>query len=331
MFGLLRPSYKALPSQEQKRHMAEYCNVCGSLGYRYGIASRPLVVHDLATLAWMIQGDQAQTAPFKSFNCIKGGARLQNGLTELPARQELIAALSATTISIKLEDDIEDSNSLMSRATNSLYKNAFGMAADDLARTGFDLGGLREHLERQRQVEADKERDLSVASCATGNSYAMAATAIASHTPGGIGACNASEFGRFIGQVVYVTDALRDYSSDIGRSYNPLHRGSSDSKIREQSGQQRLLALDYLFTTFQKIRLLAQGISQNLVGRWLAVEEHITGQLKLSNREVILYSSCCIPCGPCFVSCDGADCNQGIGTCICCCICAPICCKMLGQ
>ncbi|WP_428306227.1 DUF5685 family protein [Lacipirellula sp.] len=63
MFGILRPSQVRLSGPDRVAYSSTYCNVCGALAAEYGHASRLLVVHDIATLAWLLIPKSIETMP----------------------------------------------------------------------------------------------------------------------------------------------------------------------------------------------------------------------------------------------------------------------------
>ena len=50
MFGILKPQSQLLNLTQRRQHQSAYCNLCGFVGAKYGMKSRFLVVHDIATM-----------------------------------------------------------------------------------------------------------------------------------------------------------------------------------------------------------------------------------------------------------------------------------------
>lgn len=326
MFGILRPAFSALCGDEQSRYMSEYCNACASLSHAYGIMARPLVVHDIATLAWLSHGGDAMNLPFRTHNCLKGGAILQGNLRQVPKRHALIAALSAATVAIKTADDVADSSAILPRLTSFISGPIFKRAAQDLDVLGFESFQLRQALSKQTKIEESRETRLEVASLPTGECYALAAQAIAEATDRAIPRVSAAAMGRLLGQIVFIVDALRDYDCDLGRSYNPLHWFESDQENRLAAPQRREDALDFIFQKFQELRLLAEAISERVARRLASLQVSIARCLGLTKSEVTLFAACCIPCGDGAVVLEDKDLGQiWAGLCCGCCLVACFC------
>ena len=103
MFGVLKPQRKLLSESENRRHMSAYCSLCGLLSSQYGLKSRMLVVHDIATLWWLLESpSSANKEKIPVGNCLRGGAGKlkKDGVSEL---QKFLAAMSVYTIGIKVK------------------------------------------------------------------------------------------------------------------------------------------------------------------------------------------------------------------------------------
>ena len=152
MFGVLKPQRKHLSQTESRRHMSAYCSLCGLLSSQYGLKSRMLVVHDIATLWWLLEAPSSiheQKLPIG--NCVRGGAGRvrKRGVSEL---QKFLAAMSAYTIGVKVKDDLEDGSNWKTQITDWMYAGQFTKARTDLIEVGFD-------------VEPDTVRDTPIYAC----------------------------------------------------------------------------------------------------------------------------------------------------------------------
>jgi hypothetical protein len=306
--------------------MAEYCNACASLSYSYGITARPFVVHDIASLAWLSHASDVHKSPFRTYNCVKGGAILQGECRQLPKRQAIIAALSAATVGIKTADDIADSSALLPRIANFVGGTTFKRATHDLHGLGFESERLQQALATQSEVEKSWETRLEVASAPTGECYSLAARSIAEATPSAIPFDLAASIGHLLGQIVFVVDALRDYDSDLGRSYNPLHWFPTIQENRQAAVQRREDALDFIFQKFRELRSLADLASETMKGRLASLQASVARSLGLTKTEVTLFATCCIPCGDGAILVDGNDLFKvWTGLCCCCCLASCFC------
>ena len=149
MFGLLRPSSGANARTLPGSYMSVYCDLCAVLAMEYGLKARPLIVHDIASLGWLLEPQDAPSTVFPRMNCVRGGTRSVCPADRHPTpRARLLAALSCYTVAVKLRDDISDQPSWRVRALTGLYAKTFTRAHLELQRLGFPLGELEETLAR---------------------------------------------------------------------------------------------------------------------------------------------------------------------------------------
>jgi hypothetical protein len=96
MFGILRPELSGSHLASRQEYTSTYCNLCGHLRLRYGLKSRILVVHDIATLSWLLTARSTANFPLMQANCVRG-----LGQKSRPAspRWTFLAAISAHSIS----------------------------------------------------------------------------------------------------------------------------------------------------------------------------------------------------------------------------------------
>jgi hypothetical protein len=183
MFGLLRPAQDAANRRLPASYMSVYCDLCAVLSLRYGLSARPLIVHDIAALSWLLEAGRDPAVVFPRLNCVKGGTRSIPVRDRQPTdRARLAAALSCYAVGVKVRDDLADEPSWRSRALHSFYARTFAEAHHELAQLGFPLDALSSTLAHQANVERRRTSDLDVASESTGRAYAIVARQLARTT-----------------------------------------------------------------------------------------------------------------------------------------------------
>ena len=329
MFGILKPQRKLLSESENRRHMSAYCSLCGFLRSQYGLKSRMLVVHDIATLWWLLEAPSCvndQNLPIG--NCVRGGAGKlrKRGVSEL---QKFLAAMSAYTIGIKVKDDITDGSNWKTQMASWMYSDQFEKARVDLIAVGFNVEYLEQILSTQFDMERKGENDFKIASAPTSQAYALVAREIVRRCHSHFTEEQAQQVGESLGRSVYLADAIRDFTQDQGTSFNPLcieagpqnHTLPKDLKDR---------VLTFLGSNLSEAGNFVAQTGEELKRSWHAVERSLLAAAGINDQKSItLYSSCCIPCGDGAIILDGDECGKAISGCVCGSICCCFACNYM--
>jgi hypothetical protein len=280
MFGLLRPRKRLTPHADWRAYTSAYCNLCATLSYRYGVTSRMLVVHDVVTADWLLDGLAPLDRPFPRVNCLKGGVRSAPSPIDLPARQDFAAAFSAYAIGVKVADDLADRPTLKARLAHAWYRPTFERSRRCLREAGFDLSGFEEVLAEQRALERRGESDLARASAPSGAAFGLAARHLGGHHDVPIASEDATLLGDCIGRCVFLVDAYQDFARDVAEgAYNPLVRGEARTLPAEVRGEVRDAVRKYLETADG----LCSRISPLLAVRWRAARASLAQRVLLAS------------------------------------------------
>ncbi len=331
MFGLLRPAHHATTRRLPASYMSEYCDLCGVLALKYGLKARPLLVHDITTLGWLLGPAADSPTLFPRSNCVKGGTRSVRAPDRRPARRtRLAAALSCYAVAVKVGDDLQDEPSWRSRALQSFYARTFAAARRDLQQLAFPVGRLDAALADQAEIERWGTGELDVAAGPTGRAYAVVASHLssASVSPGTEPATaveTVATIGDALGRCVYVIDAYRDVEGDRGVRYNPLCCAIAATDV--QLAVRRDEARAYIAAQLRRAISALGGASSARQNRWQAVEHRLRGLVGLQAPTVTLNATCCIPCGDGAVAVDDKECWPMLCGGLCCfvCLCDKLC------
>ena len=329
MFGILKPQRKLLSESENRRHMSAYCSLCGFLRSQYGLKSRMLVVHDIATLWWLLEAPSCvndQNLPIG--NCVRGGAGKlrKRGVSEL---QKFLAAMSAYTIGIKVKDDITDGSNWKTQMASWMYSDQFEKARVDLIAVGFNVEYLEQILSTQFDMERKGENDFKIASAPTSQAYALVAREIVRRCHSHFTEEQAQQVGESLGRSVYLADAIRDFTQDQGTSFNPLciEAGPQNDTLPVNLKNR---VLTYVGSNLSEAGNFVAQTGEELKRSWHAVERSLLAAAGINDQKSItLYSSCCIPCGDGAIIVDGDECGKAISGCICGSICCCFACNCM--
>jgi Family of unknown function (DUF5685) len=269
MFGLLRPLKRLVGEEDWRDYASAYCNLCASLSQRYGLTSRLLVVHDVATADWLLAGAAAVRRPFPVCNCVKGGTRSVPAALRTDERQSLLAAVSAYTVGVKVQDDLADGGSWKARLAHALYRETFARARRDLAQGGFDVAAFEAALAEQRELERHGETDLAVASGPSGRAFGRVARHLAERH-GGVRPDDADALGERIGRAVFLVDAYQDFGRDLAAgAYNPLRCAGGSGAVPLDPGRARE-ALGVVDGLLEEAQAICARMSERVAVRWRA-------------------------------------------------------------
>lgn len=217
MYGYIRPDIGELRINEYRRFRSAYCGLCETLKRRYGIPARFLISYDMTFLAILtlppdIASEKCRCPmhPFRTQSCVCAAAELSD-------------AADATVILAyrKMQDDASDergSRALLGRIGAFLLRRSYRKAA---ARLHEFNDNARACLDRLSAIEKGGTSSLDEAADCFARLLAFPTRASADETQ-----CRIQrEILYHVGRVVYILDAVDDYTSDRKRGrYNPLCR-----------------------------------------------------------------------------------------------------------
>ena len=224
MLGRLRPKNSDLTPSELSSYKAGYCGLCRSLRQEGGRLSSLTLSYDLTFLAYLEQILRPRPARLEAAPCTAMFWKKVDSFSVDPK----IAALGLALTHLKLEDDRRDEGSLKARLGLRLLQPEISQAFETLRKAHFPLFVFEQY--RQDQLELEQSGlalapDPLVAAATPSGRFSREVFIWLSQNWSVSSREKArwSQFGQFLGEAVYVADALEDRTRDSRRgSFNPL-------------------------------------------------------------------------------------------------------------
>lgn len=240
MFGRLRPKSSHLTPSERQAYKAGYCGLCQSLRRESGRLSTLTLSYELTFLAHLEAAHGGGSQVKKTATC-----------TAIPWRQvpsllipPKIGALGLVLASLKLEDDRRDEGTLKARLGLRLLEPKAAQALKTLEAAGFPLTAFARLSTEQTEVEnaLDESKPYTVveriheASKPSGGFTQAVFAWLAEGWPiSTVQKTNWRDFGRLLGEAIYLIDALEDRAGDARRgSFNPLSNLKPENVLEVQ-------------------------------------------------------------------------------------------------
>jgi hypothetical protein len=211
MFGYVVADVLKLEKEEKKEYGAYYCGLCRTLGKSLGITAKLTLNYDMTFLYLFLDG---------YFDSPRGTGFIRCGLHPLRKKQVFFsefslycACMTVILAYYKLEDDVNDENSLPAKCGKKMLENAF-LKAKSLFPEKADA--IKTHLDNLSKIEAD---DVHIPDIPAKEFGAIM---------GKIFDINGNDsalysFGEALGRTIYIMDACNDLKSDLKKmKYNPM-------------------------------------------------------------------------------------------------------------
>ena len=223
MYGLLRLDYACLKSSEQDVAAYHLCSLCHHLAERYGFLFPILSNHDSAFISTLYTAQCPEAFDFRK--CSRPIER-----RDFSSHKGTIfgSAISILIANAKASDDLIDDGGIKPRLLSKLLRAKLPHAYQDLREIGFDPRRISSQILEQRSLEERSFEDVELLARPTANafSYIFSHTSEMSGMRSNIDA--ASELGRNVGRLMYISDSYSDLEEDI--SHNRFNPFSKDSK-----------------------------------------------------------------------------------------------------
>lgn len=160
MIGYLTPHKPDLRMKEFQVYQAYSCGLCKTLGDRYGLTFRNLLLNEGIFLGLFLDALAPEPPAYKEFRCLLHPFRKK--LRVIPSKNmEYAADISVFAFYHKLQDNIRDEHSLLSAFLKFFIARKYRKASK---RLGGLASKLLEYLEEMRAMEkgpGDRSKDLT--------------------------------------------------------------------------------------------------------------------------------------------------------------------------
>lgn len=220
VFGYVKPNIPELRVREKQRYEAWYCGLCRRLGKRCGQTARLLLSYDGAFLAMFVSAVSGFESPCEKHTCPTRPLAKKKLMVsgENPAL-DYAADVCAILAAFKLDDDVRDGRPL--RAAAKLPLAAAFRKAKRNSPAVYAL--VSERLGELTEIEKEREPSPDLAANCFGELMRGVFENAPSGETGGKNRAVLSEFGFWLGRVIYLLDAWDDREKDAKRGlYNPF-------------------------------------------------------------------------------------------------------------
>jgi hypothetical protein len=208
MIGTIKPSWKELKCNGLQQDVANcMCRTCAALGNK-GILARPLLSFEAIFLSLFSQDEEFVNSRlrYRPFQCImRNKQQSQDG--------EYLANISAVIAAAKLNDDIHDKNTRITRFRRKIEQTN-RLALEALDKSGFPIAELQQSLDKYRSIEEtfDEGGNFDSISQPIADAYGL----VFSHLPSRRECDTETMFaiGQDFGKATLLVDAVNDADED---------------------------------------------------------------------------------------------------------------------
>ncbi|MCL1944710.1 MAG: DUF5685 family protein [Firmicutes bacterium] len=221
MFGYVLPVQEKLKNQEYALYNAFYCGICLDIKDRLGEFARLATGFDMTFFAILLSDITAQNVEFRVCKCI-GNPLHKKSVVCRNTLMDTVADISVILAYYKIQDDIQDNESIKSKFVAKLFRKAYIKARTSSPQV--DLL-IRQSLQNLENLQKDNDISIDRLSHPFGELIKQLTILVA----GDKTSDNLERLCYNIGKFVYLIDALDDLSEDIKKgTFNAfLHTLSS--------------------------------------------------------------------------------------------------------
>lgn len=239
MFGTLKPHKCTLDKANDQNHWRFYCGLCKSLGDDYSQAHRALVNFDAVFIGIVADGLLEMGADHDSCRCPINPLAIRPTMTRRSPAMQFATSMQMLLSDQWLADRGMDGRS-WARASRRWFRPALQKARKTLASLGLSMAQLEGFERVQKRVEVIGQTSLFEAAEPTARALGYVFRQVAA-LPGAMPQLAHEEmqaqlnlFGRSLGRVIYLTDALDDLEKDLKKKeFNPcLQWNVGDGSLR---------------------------------------------------------------------------------------------------
>lgn len=218
MFGYVRAAREEMRIKEYEYYRASYCGLCLSMGKCTGQCSRMLLSYDFAYLANVRMALAGTEPSFHPRRCIAHPFR-KRMMMDRNEQLDFCAVASTILAYEKCRDNVADERGFArfrARLSSLFLKGAYRRAKK---RAPVLAEKVHAHLARLSALEKERTPSVDTVAAVFGDLLAD----VTAYGFEGSTAAIARKIGFETGRVIYILDALDDFSEDVKKGrYNPL-------------------------------------------------------------------------------------------------------------
>lgn len=218
MFGLVVADINALSEKDKKIYNSFYCGLCKTIGKNFNNFSRITLNYDLTFLYLFLTSYFNEFVEENTIHC--GIHPFKNKTAYMNKYAEYCSYMNILLTYYKLEDDVDDEGLLLAKLGKNVFKKQKELAESKYPNKN---QAISDCLKRLKEVEKQDEHNADIPASIFGELM------------GHLFDINGDdlklrEFGKSLGKVIYIMDAVLDFKSDIKKlRYNPLVESSSQN------------------------------------------------------------------------------------------------------
>lgn len=212
MFGLVVANYDDLSDENKEIYKSYYCGLCRTLQDKYGLSSRLTLTYDLTFLSLVLSSYKKIDSQSGIKSClihpIKKRPFIKNEYIDYAASVNVLFAY------YNLLDNWQDDKNVVSKVESGFLKKAFEKASSDQPELA---ERIKNRLEELNAIEKDNILNPDIPADCFGTLLGEV------FVRGNDSDDPLFDFGKKLGRLIYLADAICDLDSDIKHlRYNPL-------------------------------------------------------------------------------------------------------------
>lgn len=251
MFGYVRPYIPELLVKDNELYRATYCGLCRTMGKTTGRLSKLALSYDFVFLALLRMGVKGDKVEVKLRRCPVHPFKKR---PMIEVNDELVYSARTTTVltRLKLKDNINDTHGI-----SRIKAKIVGGVSVLFKKTDKSLLELEEKMVSCIDELTKLENDCSDSIDKTSSTFGTLLGNLAAHGIEGANARILYDVGYHLGRLIYVMDAVDDFSKDIkSGSFNVIKNAygeSIDEATRETIKCSMMIELEKLLRGIELI------------------------------------------------------------------------------
>ncbi|MBE7092140.1 MAG: hypothetical protein E7365_03050 [Clostridiales bacterium] len=211
MFGLVVADINALKKEDKKTYNSFYCGLCCAIGKNFNNFSRITLNYDLTFLYLFLTSYFDEKTEESLIRC--GIHPLKKKNVYMNKYAEYCACMNILLTYYKFEDDVNDEGAFTAKIAKSAFKKQKTLAQEKYP---IKNQAISDCLKRLNDVEKQDEHNADIPANIFGELMGILFDINGDDL-------KLREFGKALGKVIYIMDAVLDFKSDLKKCrYNPL-------------------------------------------------------------------------------------------------------------